>query len=388
MIDHLVTYYRHRTSRTIGLVFAAQGVLFGTWAAMIPFVKHKFGLDEAQLGLLLLSLQGGVLIMNPFSVPILHRLGAPAAALLSLALTAVFFSLPMLAPNIILLALALFVSGAGFATVNVAINTCASMLEIRDQIRIMATSHGLWSAGAMAGSALGSTAIGFGIVPAWWSAGLAVLVILLTWWLRPGLLPLESRAKEERKAQGGQKFTWPSTALWLIILLSLCTNITEGTMADWSAVYLRDVVKSEEYAVGWGFSAYAFCMAAGRFFGDGLIANFGAPRMLRVGGAIAAAGLLLLAALPIMPVSLLWFAMVGAGVSLGAPILYAAAAKVPGMAEGAGLATMNTFAMVGFFGGPVLIGFIAKAWSLPLAFSLVGFAALWWAWNAIRIKSN
>ncbi|MCC7465180.1 MAG: MFS transporter [Saprospiraceae bacterium] len=386
MIGHLITYARSRSSRTIGLVFAAQGVLFGTWAAMIPLVKQKFGLDEAELGLLLLSLQGGVLIMNPFSVPVLHRLGAPAAALISLALTAGFFTLPMLAPDIITLGIALFLAGAGFATVNVAINTCASMLEIRDKIRIMSTSHGLWSAGAMTGSALTSLATGLGLGAAWWSAGLALLVGALSWLLKPDLLPLDNRQKHERKAQGGQKFAWPSSALWIIILLSLCTNITEGTMADWSAVFLREVVHSEEYAVGWGFSAYAFCMAAGRFFGDGLIANFGAAKMLRVGGAVAALGLLLLSFVPVMPFALLWFALVGAGVSLGAPILYAAAAKVPGMAEGAGLATMNTFAMVGFFGGPVLIGFIAKAWNLPVAFALIGLAAVWWAWKAVKVE--
>jgi predicted MFS family arabinose efflux permease len=388
MIDHLISYACNRTYRTIGTVFASKGFLFGTWAAMIPFVKLKFGLDEAELGLLLLSLQGGVLIMNPFSVPILHRLGAPVTALLSLALTAAFFTLPMLSPNIALLGLALFIAGAGFATINVAINTCATKVEIRDQTRIMATSHGLWSAGAMAGSALASAGIGLGIAPAMWSGGVAMLVFIVSFLLRTHLLPLESREKHERKAQAGQKFAWPSAALWTIILLSLCTNITEGTMADWSAVFLREVVHSEPYAVGWGFSAYALFMAGGRFFGDGLIANFGAPKMLRICGAIAAAGMLLLAFLPVMPWALVWFAMVGAGVSLGAPVLYAASAKVPGMADGAGLATMNTFAMMGFFGGPVLIGFVAKAWSLPMAFAMVGFAAIWWSWNAVKIRNQ
>jgi predicted MFS family arabinose efflux permease len=386
MIGHLITYARSRSSRTIGMVFAAQGVLFGTWAAMIPLIKQKFGLDEAELGLLLLSLQGGVLIMNPFSVGVLRRLGAPAAALICLALTAGFFTLPMLAPDIVSLGITLFFAGAGFATVNVAINTCASMLEIRDQIRIMSTSHGLWSAGAMAGSALTSLATGLGVGAVGWSAGMALLILVLSWLLKSDLLPLDNRQKQERKAQGGQKFAWPSSALWTIILLSLCTNITEGTMADWSAVFLREVVHSEEYAVGWGFSAYAFCMAAGRFFGDGLISNFGAAKMLRIGGAVAALGLLLLSFIPVMPFALLWFALVGAGVSLGAPILYAAAAKVPGMAQGAGLATMNTFAMVGFFGGPVLIGFIAKAWNLPVAFALIGLAAVWWAWKAVKVE--
>jgi len=382
MFGHLPTYFQHRTARSIGWVFALQGVLFGTWAALIPFVKHKFGLDEAELGLLLLSLQGGVLLMNPFSVPILHRLGAPDAALLSLAIAAAFFTLPMIAPSIWLLAAALFAAGAGFASANVAMNTCATLLEERDQVRIMSTCHGLWSAGAMAGSALAGTGTGLGVMPALWSGGVSVLVAIAAWRLRSPLLPLVELSKQDHSTQGGQKFSWPSAGLWLIILLSLCTNVTEGTMADWSAVFMRDVVKSEEYTVGWGFAAYAFCMAAGRFVGDNLIARFSASLVLGMGGAVAAAGMFLLAFFPQMPFALLWFALVGIGVSLGAPILYAAAARAPGMAQGAGLATMNTFAMFGFFGGPVLIGFLAKIWSLPTAFAVVGVAGLWWAWKA------
>ncbi len=385
MFAHLIAFFQHQTARSIGLVFAVQGLLFGTWAALIPFVKHKFGLDEAELGILLLSLQGGVMLMNPFSVPILHRLGAPGAALVCLAAAGVLFSLPMLAGTIWLLAIALFAAGAAFAAVNVAVNTCASMLETRDGVRIMATCHGLWSTGAMVGSALAGTATGLGVLPALWSGGVAMLAIVTTVLLRPSLLPLEESDKAERAAQGGQKFAWPNVGLWLIIFLSLCTNITEGTMADWSAVFMRDVVESEEFAVGWGFAAYAFCMAAGRFVGDSLIARFGASTVLRVGGMVAAAGLFLLAGFPQMPFALFWFAMVGAGVALGAPILYAAASRAPGMAQGAGLATMNTFAMVGFFGGPVLIGFLAKLWNLPIAFAVVGAAAAWWAWQAKRV---
>jgi len=385
-LNHLSAFFQHSTARSIGGVFFLQGVLFGTWAALIPYIKHKFGLDEAELGLLLLSLQGGVVLMNPFSVPILHRLGAPGAALVSLAAAAAFFALPMVAPTVWLLAAALFAAGAGFASANVAMNTCATLLEERDGLRIMSTCHALWSTGAMIGSALAGTGTGMGALPALWSGGVSALVFVAIWFLKTPLLPLEKSDQHERAAQSGRKFSWPSAGLWLIIFLSLCTNVTEGTMADWSAVFMRDVVMSEEFAVGWGFAAYAFCMAAGRFVGDALIARFGAAMVLRVGGAVAAAGLFLLAFLPQMPFALVWFAFIGAGVSLGAPVLYAAAARAPGMAQGAGLATMNTFAMVGFFGGPVLIGFLAKMWSLPAAFALVGAAALWWAWNAKNVK--
>lgn len=381
MAGHLSIFFKHRTARAVGAVFALQGLLFGTWAALIPFVKHKFGLDEAQLGLLLLSLQGGVVVMNPISVPILHRLGAAGAALTSLLAAAILFALPMFASNVWVLIGILFLAGAAFASVNVAINTCASMVEEREPVRIMSTCHGLWSVGAMVGSALAGTATGLGTLPQFWSMGVSVLVLGLMFVLKNPLLPL-GKQKQQEVEHTGQKFAWPNAGLWLIILLSLCTNVTEGTMADWSAVFMRDVVKSADYAIGWGFAAYAFFMASGRFVGDALLTKFGPPRVLQVGGMVAASGLFLLAFLPQMPWAILWFAMVGMGVSLGAPILYAQAAQAPGMARGAGLATMNTFAMMGFFGGPVLIGFLAKIWSLPTAFAIVGSAAAWWAWKA------
>ena len=55
------------------------------------------------------------------------------------------------------------------------------------------------------------------------------------------------------------------------------------------------------------------------------------------------------------------------------------------MAKGAGLATMNTFAMAAFLGGPALIGFIAKAFSLPFAFGVVAVLTGVWIWKAGKV---
>lgn len=382
-VGAFTSFYRHHIARSIGLVFAATGLLYGTWSALIPFVKEKFGLDEAQLGLLLLSLPAGVTFMNPFAVPILHRFGAPKTALFSLALASVLFVAPLTATSVWLLAVSLFFAGAAFSTTNVAMNTCSTMLEGQQQIRIMSTCHGLWSAGAMSGSALASVFTGLGILPLLYSsivAGLLVSVALLL--RRPLQFLREIRQDGDETAPVGKKFTFPNALLWSLIVISLCTNLAEGTMADWSAVYMKEVLASPPYMIGWGFASYAFFMAGGRFVGDGLLVRYGERVVLMGGGIVAAIGLLLPVIFQNTGVALLGFAMVGAGVSLGAPVLYGASSRVPGMAPGAGLATMNTFAMAGFLGGPALIGFIAKYWSLPAAFALVSCAALFWAWRA------
>lgn len=384
LTSHLTQFFKHPTVRATGLLFGFFGLLFGTWAAFIPYIKQKHGLDEAQLGLLLLCLPAGITLMNPFSVPILHKLGAVRSALISLPLSAALFVLPFDMPDAWLTGVMLFLAGAVFSMINMSMNTCASQIEQVFNLRIMSTCHGLWSTGAMTGSAVASLAAGWNILPTGYIAVLFLVEIMVVLALRKGLsgVPEEQHHPTDGTSEKPKGFTFPNKALWLLVGISLCTNITEGTMSDWSAVYLRDIVRSPEAMVGWGFSAYAFFMAGGRFLGDALIGRFGSRHVLRIGGIVAAAGLLLSVLLQTTPTALLGFAMVGAGVSLGAPILYAAAAKVPGMAKGAGLATMNTFAMIGFMGGPAFIGFIAKAFGLPVAFTLVACFAIFWAWRA------
>ena len=70
------------------------------------------------------------------------------------------------------------------------------------------------------------------------------------------------------------------------------------------------------------------------------------------------------------------FLLLGAGVALGAPILFNAAARVPGLAPGAGLATYATFSFVGFLAGPPVIGFIGEQFGLHVGFAMVAALAL------------
>jgi len=374
---NVAIFRRDRVVGATGLAFLASGTIFGIWAAMIPYLKSKFQLDEAQLGLLLLAPPLGIVLANPLSVPILARFGPGATTVAMVTLTAVAAILPVHALRIDIVAVSLLFFGGCMSVLNVAMNTTAAQLEQREGIRILSTCHGLWSTGAMLGSALAAAMTGFGVKSGTFvlvaALGFALLSIYLGQWLskeqgRPG----------EVSAEKSKPFVFPSKALWLLIVISLCTNLTEGTMSDWAAVYMREVLGTGQASAAWGFSVYALFMAGGRFFGDSLIVRFGARAALRTGGIIAFMGLLPAVFWHHPAAVLVGFAAVGAGVSLGAPILYAAASRVPGMAPGAGLATMNTFAMLGFLGGPALIGFIAKAAGLPLAFGVVGLVVLIW----------
>ena len=385
MLTHLRTFFTHRQSLAIGMVFISVGFLFGNWATLIPYIKQKFDLNDAQLGLLLLSFPIGATVMNPFSTFFINRFGMLNTTVIGLILLATTFVCPVGASWLVLTSVSLIIVGMCLSVTNVAMNTCVTSLEHQYSINIMSTCHGMFSAGLMFGSIAASILRGMKIEPVLQMAVIAVVITAMVLLLRPIILGIhEEKITEEESGQA--KFILPKGALLLMILISLCTNVTEGTMADWTAVYMRDIVQTDDYFIGWGLAGYSMFMSLGRFVGDALIPRFGGNAVLRTGGIIAALGITLAIIFPYTITAILGFTLVGAGVSCGAPILYGSAARVPGMAKGAGLATMNTFSMGGFLAGPVLIGFISKSVNLPFAFSIVAVLAIVWAFLVNRVK--
>lgn len=392
---HLREFLKFAPARATGIIFALCGLIFGTWASFIPFVKEKFMLDEAQLGLILLGLPVGNLIANPISVFIISRWGAVHTSLISIALMGIMFMLPVIVPSVPLVVAGLVLAGASFAFTNVAMNTCASDLEKESGVRLMSASHGMWSLGAMTGSLIsGFGVILFNLINLPWLdahflyvALIAILSLLVTVGIRKDLWQIHEDWEKNKQPPGTALSSFkPNRILWILISISLCTFLTEGTMADWSAVYLREITAAPETITGWGFGIYAFFMAGGRFIGDALIARYGHIKILMTGGILVTTGLTVIIISTNPWMTMPGFMLTGLGVSIASPILFAEAAKVPGLPPGAGLATMNTFGMAAFLVGPVLIGFIAKALDLRIAFMFVAAAAVIWVLQTYTIS--
>jgi MFS family permease len=163
----------------------------------------------------------------------------------------------------------------------------------------------------------------------------------------------------------------PGRDLLLMIFIGLCVSLGEGVAFDWSAVYLRDHLGAPAQIAALGFTGFSLTMMAMRFTGDVLIPRFGEKNLL-YGSAATATLALLVCIFSAGPVAgLLGFLLLGAGVALGAPILFNAAARVPGLKPGAGLATYATFSFIGFLAGPPFIGFIGELYGLPVGFGFV-----------------
>src|SRR5215207_4626569 len=105
--------------------FLALGAVLGSWVARIPAVQNNLRLDNAQLGVALLSTSAGAILAMPATGWLVREWGNPRV--MRVAATVLCLSLPLLtlAPSMPLLMLSLFVFGIGFGLLDVSMNVQA-----------------------------------------------------------------------------------------------------------------------------------------------------------------------------------------------------------------------------------------------------------------------
>ncbi|MBK8851718.1 MAG: MFS transporter [Saprospiraceae bacterium] len=390
LFRHLGVFIRHKQSVAVGSAFLLLGIMFGSWATFIPYIKDKFQLDDGDLGLMLLFFPIGATLFNPVSAFVIKKFGMKSTTFWGMIAVSVVYVIPVNAPSVMLVSTGLCLTGMAIAVLNVAMNTCTSVIEQNEGINTMSTSHGLFSVGLMSGSLIASLSYGQGFDPGMHMVVLATLGVGLAFWARKSIFSIiqverkksESLSPDEKE----QKPPGIGKEIFWMVLLSVCSNFTEGTMADWTAVYMKEIVQTNAYFIGWGLAAYSMCMALGRLMGDGMVPLLGARNVLLMGAAMVFIGLGLSILLPTTVISIVGFALVGYGVSFSSPILYGSAARIPGYGNGKGLAILNSFGMIGFLVGPVIIGFLSRAYDLRLAFCLILLLATIWGTLARNVK--
>src|SRR5262249_12093947 len=108
-----------RTRVAVAMVFFANGAGIASWVPHIPMVQASLAIGSSVLGFTLLAMAAGALVGIPLSGWATTRLGSRTVVRLSALVFFVALPLPVLAPSVPLLALALFVLGAGNGALDV-----------------------------------------------------------------------------------------------------------------------------------------------------------------------------------------------------------------------------------------------------------------------------
>lgn len=154
-------------------------------------------------------------------------------------------------------------------------------------------------------------------------------------------------------------------------ILCFIMFLAEGSMLDWSALFLTTLRGVEHSQAGLGYALFSITMTLGRLNGDRVVNSLGRYRVLLLGSLCAAVGLSLAIAFNHATVSLVGFMLVGLGASNVVPILFSAAGNQRDMPANLAIASVTTVGYAGILAGPALIGFIAQFSSLTVAFACV-----------------
>lgn len=389
---------RRATAATY-VAFVSSGFAFASWAARIPQVRDRLGLDPRELGLVLLATAVGSVLALPLSGPIITRFGSAQtvivmAVLFSIGLAvAALGSLVAVAPVVV----GLFLIGLAYGAWDVAMNVHGTVVERHRGRSIMSRFHAGYSLGTVAGALLGTALVAVRV-----SVAVHLVVVALgigvavpsyaRRFLPDHPDPSDQRAPDDTGRDEASRRSplsaWrePRTLLIGVFVLAFC--FAEGVGNDWMSVAAID---GHHVSAALGTLAYATfltAMTAGRWLGPGLLDRYGRVPVVRFLAVIGIAGVALFVFGPgpayTYPGALLW----GLGAALGFPVGMSAGGDDPHRAA----ARVSVIASVGycaFLAGPPTIGLLGDRSGVLRALLVVAalFALAALLVGAVRLRS-
>ncbi len=390
--------------------FALDGFVFAGWVVRIPAIKEQTGASASTLGLALLGVSAGAVITMTLTGRLCRRFGNHPATVVCAVILSLSVVLPPLTHSAAALGAVLLVFGSAYGGINVAFNSAAVDLVAALRRPIMPSFHAAFSLGGMIGAGLGGLVAG-SLSPTRHLLGLTFVGLLVTAVAGRVLLREEAPAAPDRPhhddapaapdrqhhndapatpnrtlhkdaAPGSRRPAKErvrrrtDSRIRVLVLvfgvIALCTAYGEGALADWGALHLEQDLDAHPGVAAAGYSCFALTMTIGRLSGTTLLERLGRTRILVVGGATAAAGMLLGSLAPSAWAALLGFAVTGLGLANIFPV---AIERAGALAGPGGVAAASTLGYGGMLLGPPAIGFMADWFSLPTALTSVAALA-------------
>lgn len=363
------------TLRAARSIFLAFGLGISSWAPMVPFAKDRLEFDDAQLGLMLLLAGVGSLGTMPLAGWLIHRYGTRVVALLSAFVVTLLLPLLALGDTPFLLSSTLFLFGAATGILNVSINAQAVAIETKSRSHVMSGLHCYFSAGGLLGALIVSTLLECGLPLPLCASCISVLMLILVTTQGKHLLPHEKEMGGTKKSNQ-RVFAFPGFNVLFLGVLCFMAFMSERSMLDWSAEFLRSSLNYTTVSGGIGYALFSIGMVLGRLFGDRLIERFNLFRIFQGGSFLAACGFALVISGLFPYAELIGFGFIGFGCSNIVPILFSATGRLTSISPSVALSAVTTIAYVGALFGPALIGFIAEATTLSVAFAFLALSLI------------
>ena len=353
--------------------FAAFGLFWGAWGAVLPAIRGGAGVNDGELGVALLMIGLGALVSMRFTGYLIDRYGGVVLPVVTV-LFALCCVLPALAGSVVTLSAALLLLGATSGATDVAINATGSHVEHDTGRPVMNLAHGMFSVAVVVASlgTAGLRAAGVGALPV--LTGVAVLIVITAVVV---LAPGATKVTGTPRTDTAKPRTRLEPVLLVFGVLCALAYVVENAWQSWGAVHLDTSLNAAAGLASSAPAVFAAAAATGRFAGNALLARVRPVQLLVVGGAVAAVGSLVAATANNPWTSLIGIGVAGLGTSVCAPTIIGMAGAWAGPERRAGaISTVTTLAYVGFLVGPAAVGAVSSLWSLPVALGAVAVIAV------------
>lgn len=341
------------------------GFGFTSWASLIPFLRQQLQIQDDHLGFLLLAVGLGALIMMMLAGSIAGRLGCRRSLTIAGLAIAVVLNVLCYVPAYAAALVMAVLLGSSLGLLDVVVNINGIFIERKVHKRLMSGLQAMWSLGNFAGAAFFASLLHLGF---YWKivmiAG-AVFIGLCVCFFAPHL-------HEERQASGkGASLVLPKGKIVLIGLVCTIAFLVEGSINDWSGVFMTTEKGIDISQSGLGLTLFTASAFLARLPGDSLTMHFGPRRLLALSLPVAFAGFLGILLISGGPLLFASYILIGVGCANTVPIFYSSLGTQKDMPVADAVAAVSTIGYVGILLAPAVLGFIGRAFSLTASFALV-----------------
>lgn len=352
-----------RAARPALAAFAAMGVLWGTFAAVLPDLMAMLNVNEAPLGLVILFTPIAAVVAMLLAPKLGSLLGRVALPVATMTMAFAFF-LPGQATVIWMFPLAMLCCGAATGLTDVLMNARVAEMESTHNRPLMNISHAGYSFG-YAGGALATGAMRSAAWSPGWVMGtmavVAALLALMTW-EKDGTIRGLIKPKD---GTAGHLGLLPLIGGGIVLIAFLTENAAE----NWSALHIEKTLGGSPNQGAMGPATLALTMGVARLVGQGFAARINPFRLLICGAIIASTGALIAAAAISPAMAYGGFIVMGIGSSVIAPTAFSLVGQLASpQARARAVARATLWGYFGYFFGPPTLGFIAGSFGLRMSF--------------------
>ena len=380
MLKNISSFIKFKPALAVGFLFSTSSLVFGTWVAAIPGIKERLAFTDGSLGLSLLLSPLGAITGMLLSTRVFSKVQVGRWMFMGYITLCCLMIILINSVNRPMFWITMYFFGAISFLNGVSSNATVNLMEKKYSRLMMSTCHGMYSLGGAMSAGFAVLMFSLHIPSGWQIVIVAAAIITVITANRKHLLA----NKDVIHSRSGIKL--PSLTILGISFICMVTFMAEGCVADWSAIYLKEILHSPKAFISLGYAGFSVAMTVGRLNGDTLIAAIGSKKIVIGGCMLAAVGFLIVVLAPFVLVAIAGYVIVGLGCCCIVPVLFRTSANIPGVSTVEGFAMVTTGGLIGFLTGPSIIGFISEKTNLAQGLSLLILLALTGAFVAWRNK--